>query len=53
LRFSLALSNCYSSDWSESVSYMSCENASANAYLQIRFLDDLDISAGVTVKVTF
>lgn len=39
--------------WSGGASYMFCANASADAAVQIRFLDEVDVLAGVTVKVTF
>lgn len=39
--------------WSGGASYEICENASADAAVQIRFLDEVDVLAGVTLNVHF
>lgn len=39
--------------WSGGASYQICDNASADAAVEIRFLDDVDVLAGVTLNINF
>jgi hypothetical protein len=39
--------------WSSGASYEICENASADAAVQIRFLDEVDVLAGITLNMHF